>query len=102
MGWKKPEQRRFADDVERMGYEAVEYHGRWGYHGPAVKCSAAELQDVLRATEVRVMWESLGKGWVIYPEDAERLAKVRAEHSDKMAFDRALKDLGVEWKEERS
>lgn len=81
-----------------MGYEISDYHGRFGYHGPSVKCSAQEFQDVLRSTEVRVMWESLGKGYVVYPENPQCLARAKGEAMDRIRFDRALRDLGVEWK----
>lgn len=84
---------KFADDLERMGYEVVEYHGRYGYAGPAVKVQSHEFQDVLRATAVRVVWDDLGKGMVIYPDCARRIE----EQKDLLRFDDALKDIGVVW-----
>jgi hypothetical protein len=95
VNWTDPRHKRFEEDLERMGYEVVEYHGRWAYHGPSVKVNARDLQDVLRATRVRVIWDTLGKdGLVIYPECAQRLADER----DKFDFNEALKELGVVWK----
>ena len=94
MKWTDERHRRFAEDLERMGYEIYEYHGRWAYHGPAVKVEASELQDVLRATPVRVCWDTLGKsGLVVYPDCGQRIE----DEKDKLRFDEALKDFGVEW-----
>jgi len=94
VNWTDPRHRKFEADLERMGYEVVEYHGRWGYHGPSVKVDAGELQDVLRATDVRVVWDTLGKsGYVIYPDSRQRIE----DEKDVLRFDDALKDFGVEW-----
>lgn len=77
-----------------MGYEVDEYHGRYAYVGPAVRIDASELQDVLRATSVRVVWDTLGKnGYVVYPDTRERIENEK----DRLRFDEALKDFGIDW-----
>lgn len=93
MSQPDPRHRRFTEDLERLGYEVVEYNGRFGYQGPAVKVSASEFQGVLAGTQVRVMWDTLGKdGYVVYPESRERLLKYR----EAMDFSEALKKFGVQ------
>jgi hypothetical protein len=95
--WTDPRHREFEGDLERMGYEVVEYHGRYHYHGPAVKVDASELQDVLRATDVRLVWDTLGKnGYVVYPDCPKRLGAEK----DKLDFNRALADMGINWNED--
>lgn len=92
--WPDERHRKFADDLERMGYEVVEYCGRWHYEGPAVTISASELQDVLRATDVRVVWDTLGKdGLVVYPDSRQRLEDEKGKYD----FNRTLEDIGVKW-----
>lgn len=92
--WTEPGHRKFEEDLERMGYEVEEYRGRWGYHGPSVKVDMSELQDVLRATDVRVVWDTLGKdGLVIYPDTRQRLEAEKSKYD----FNRALENLGVNW-----
>lgn len=94
MKWTDARHQRFEDDLERAGYDVEEYHGRWHYHGPAVRCDSSELQDVLRATVVRVIWDTLGKtGLVVYPDCRQRIE----DEKDVLRFDEALKDMGVEW-----
>jgi hypothetical protein len=91
--WTDPRHRKFAEDLEGMDYSVEEYHGRWGYHGPAVRVDASELQDVLRATPVRVIWDTLGKsGLVIYPDCRQRIE----DEMSKLDFARALeKGYGI-------
>lgn len=94
MKWTDERHKRFEEDLERAGYEVVEYHGRYSYHGPSVKCDSSELQSVLRATLVRVVWDTLGKsGLVIYPDCRQRIA----DQKDMLQFNDALKYLGIEF-----
>lgn len=58
---------RFREDCEAAGFEVTDYEGREFYRGPAVKCERSELQDVIRATDVSVQWDSLGMGLIVYP-----------------------------------
>lgn len=71
--WAKDRKQRryqdFRDDMEGAGYAVEEYQGRYQYRGPAVMVESRELQDVIRATTVRVQWDHMGKdGLVIYPQ----------------------------------
>ena len=95
--WTDKRHQRFADDLERMGYEIRDYGGRWGYEGPAVVCSKGELQDVLRATDVRVVWDELGKGLIVYPDDTRRIREAKEAYD----FNSVLKQkFGIEWASE--
>ena len=68
---QEPERyRRFREDMEQAGYEVREYAGRYFYRGPAVTTSrdaGVTMQDVIRATEVRLQWDNLGLDWIVYP-----------------------------------
>lgn len=88
MKWTDLRHRRFASDLEKHGYEVVEYSGRFGYEGPAVKCSQGELLDVIRATRVNVVWDDLGKGHVVYPDCRQRIG----EALQALNFSNALKN----------
>ena len=48
-----------------MADHLMVYHGRGGWVGPAI--SVRDLQDALSHTKVPCRWESLGKGWVVWP-----------------------------------
>jgi hypothetical protein len=66
--WDDPNYNRFVAQLEDADYEVVSYEGRGYYNGPAVKCAdARELSEVLVATSVPCRWDSLGKGFVVYP-----------------------------------
>lgn len=61
---------QFRKDMEEAGYEIKEYRGRYFYRGPAVFTNEREgptLQDVIRATNVRLQWDHLAFDWVVYP-----------------------------------
>lgn len=66
---KQERYERFTEDMENDGREVRQYRGRYYYEGPAVEIDDAdELQDVIRATEVSLQWDELGKnGLIIYP-----------------------------------
>ena len=65
---------KFIHDMKEAGFEVDEdYHGRNFWIGPAVKCDASELQDVIRATPVKLQWDQLGKGLIVYPVISARL-----------------------------
>lgn len=62
---------QFVEDMEKAGIEYEEYHGRFFYHGPAVRTNEKGFptrQDVIRATKVELQWDNLGKlDFIIYP-----------------------------------
>lgn len=58
---------QFRVDMAQAGYRVREYQGRNFWRGPAVSCDREELQDVIRATKVRVQTDSLGLGLIVYP-----------------------------------
>ena len=64
---------KFIDDMEEAGFDLDEdYHGRYGWTGPAVECETGELQDVIRATPVKLQWDQLGKGLIVYPRGSAK------------------------------
>jgi hypothetical protein len=60
---------RFALDMDEAGIDWEDYHGRSYYHGPAARTdSFFSLQDIIRATKVKVQWDSMGRdGYIVYP-----------------------------------
>jgi hypothetical protein len=60
----------FTADMRTVGYAVEPYHGRDYYEGPSVRIERRELQDVIRATTVKLQWDSLGKSEVVvYPRE---------------------------------
>lgn len=58
----------FRHDMDRAGYCVKEYNGKNFYTGPAVFVEADDLQEVIRATTVRLQTDQMGKsGIVVYP-----------------------------------
>jgi hypothetical protein len=64
---------QFVRDMETAGYKIKCYRGRMFWSGPAVVCKASELQDVIRATSVRLQTDSMGLDLVVYPEKSGKL-----------------------------
>ena len=63
--WGRVNYNRFAEECESAGLEVYRYRGRFYYNGPAVNCD--DIQDVIRVTGVKVQWDSMGRGYVVYP-----------------------------------
>ncbi len=58
---------QFKKDMECAGFKVEHYRGRNFYDGPSVFVTKSELQDVIRATELNLRWDTLGvSGLVIY------------------------------------
>lgn len=55
----------FREDMANAGLEVIEYKGRYFYEGPAVIVS--NIQEAIRATQVDVQWDNMGKDFVVYP-----------------------------------
>jgi hypothetical protein len=56
--------------MNAQGYRVRHYHGRYYYSGPAVETSREDyidLQDIMRATDVRLRTDSLGRETIVYP-----------------------------------
>lgn len=62
---------QFIKDMEKAGIEYDgEYHGRFFYHGPAVRTDekgSPTREDVIRATKVKLQWDNLGLDFIVYP-----------------------------------
>lgn len=62
---------QFVKDMEKAGIEYdEEYHGRFFYHGPAVRTNENGFptrQDVIQATKVKLRWDTMGFGFIVYP-----------------------------------
>lgn len=73
MEWegRKPEsskQKQFREDMIEAGFAVQFYNGRHYYEGWATVIDDQDhLQDVVRATDVKLQWDDMGKGLVIYP-----------------------------------
>lgn len=61
----------FRQALEAAGYEVEHYHGRYFWHGPAVRCATdITFQHVVRLANnagVICQWDSLGLGIIVYP-----------------------------------
>lgn len=58
---------QFKKDMEKAGFR-VRHWDRNTYNGPAVFVPEEKLQDVIRATELRLRWDTLITSYVIYLE----------------------------------
>lgn len=66
--YSKDSHKRFVADMQAINFRVRDYYGRNFYHGPAVTCSQDSLQTVIRATTVKVQWDSLGRDLIVYPK----------------------------------
>jgi hypothetical protein len=65
-----PRYLKFVEDMQEQGFRVRHYHGRWYYSGPAVQTSrndCIDLQDIMRATDVRLRTDSMGLETIVYP-----------------------------------
>ena len=56
---------QFKKDMEKAGYHVRHWDGNI-YNGPAVFVPAEQLQDVIRATNLRLRWDTLVTSYVVY------------------------------------
>ncbi len=61
-----PDHQQFVEDMERADIELMHYRGRWYWEGPGV--SVDSLDEALQHTKVPCQWETLGRGYVVYPK----------------------------------
>jgi hypothetical protein len=57
---------QFVRDMRIAGLEVMHYCGRFGWEGPAV--TVDDLQISFYATKVKLQWDGMGLGWVVYPK----------------------------------
>ena len=57
---------QFVKDMEQAGLEVEHYFGRFYWEGPAVRVD--DLQDAMSETKVRVQYDNMGMGWIVYPK----------------------------------
>ena len=77
--YTEPDAVQFVEDMERHGYPVEHYHGRFYWRGPAVRTDESgedeyglpTLQDVVRATDVKVQWDNMGHDWIVYPVNGD-------------------------------
>lgn len=72
MHYKNKNYQQFVEDMIKVGIEVEDYEGRFNYHGPAARTNiennGPDLQDIIRATQVKLQWDDLGKrDYIIYP-----------------------------------
>ncbi len=60
---------QFVDDMATAGITVEHYHGRVFWSGPAARCD--DLQDVMSRTRVRVQWDNMGMGYIVYPKASD-------------------------------
>jgi hypothetical protein len=62
-------QKKFRKSMEKNNRDIVFYYGKWFYKGWAIRIDTiAELQDVIRATRVKLQYDQLGLGYIVYPQ----------------------------------
>lgn len=64
--YTNPDHIQFVSDMEAAGLEVEHYHGRFMWEGPAVRVD--DLQDAMSETKVRVQYDNMGLGWIVYPK----------------------------------
>lgn len=63
---------QFVADMEELGLEPFHYRGRFYWEGPAVATDDDhDMQDIIRATTVRLQSDDLGRGRVVYPVSSD-------------------------------
>ncbi len=66
---KEKRYQQFEEECEEADFTVEEYHGRYGYIGPCVECDDFdEMVDVIRATTGKLLFDTLGRGYVVYPQ----------------------------------
>jgi hypothetical protein len=82
---------QFVQDMEAAGEPVERYHGRFMWHGPAVRCSTInEFQRIVRETNVVLQWDSP----LAYPVQSDEAWYQWAESNGQYGD-----EDGVEWDE---
>jgi hypothetical protein len=59
---------QFVTDMVEAGLEVEHYNGRYMWHGPAVRTNDDfDMQDIIRATKVKLQNDTMGLGYILYP-----------------------------------
>lgn len=61
---------QFIEDMEAAGLEIRHYRGRFFWEGPAVEVD--NIQDAMQATKVRVQYDNMGLGFIVYPVASDK------------------------------
>ena len=64
-----PDAVQFVKDMQNAGLEVEHYRGRFYWEGPAVRVD--DLQDAMSETKVRLQWDSMGRGYIVYPRASD-------------------------------
>lgn len=68
--YTEPDAVRFVNDMQRKGYDVHHYKGRFYWEGPSVQTSrkhGVDLDDIIKATRVKLQWDNMGLDLVVYP-----------------------------------
>lgn len=57
---------QFRKDMKAAGVKVYDYAGRNFWKGPAVNVN--DLQEAMSYTKVQCQYDSMGKGYVVYPK----------------------------------
>lgn len=86
--WDNDKCNEFARDMEELGLDVEHYHGRFSWEGPAVRIGGRrndfDLQDVIRATKVKVQTDQMGLGLIVYPVASGRLKTLYSQDGTKL------------------
>lgn len=61
---------QFVEDMENAGLQVEHYSGRYFWEGPAVRVD--DLQDAMSETKVRVQYDNMGLGYIVYPNASDK------------------------------
>lgn len=68
--YTEPDAIQFVEDMRQAMLPVEHYHGRFYWQGPAVRVD--DLQDAMSETKVRVQWDSMGMGYIVYPVNGDK------------------------------
>lgn len=58
----------FVSQMEAIDLDVEHYRGRNLWEGPAVRIDADSLQDVIRGTDMKLQWDTMGRDQlIVYP-----------------------------------
>lgn len=84
-----PDAIRFVNDMQNLGLDVKHYKGRFFWEGPSVQTSRkhdVDLQDIIKATRVKLQWDSMGLDQVVYPVKKDAGRKKGQKHESMQTF----------------